>query len=201
MERIAVRLKEVGGCHADGDEIGSICSVIGAVWAGAKAMTATSGPVSASCRRRSATRLLQRPSGDRGCAESRTRTGQARGWEAGITCRPSGAHTGITKSSLSLLVRAGDVRPAIEAFNLAEQYRVPVFLMAEEAVGHLRERMDVKPEVKVVNRGKKKGAPPFGLLRTTVCRPCRLSARAKTFWSLAQPTMRWVSGRRMTGKP
>jgi len=51
---------------------------------------------------------------------------------------------------------------AIEAFNLAEQYRVPVFLMAEEAVGHLRERMDVKPRVKVVNRIKKKGAPPFG---------------------------------------
>jgi len=51
---------------------------------------------------------------------------------------------------------------AIEAFNLAEQYRVPVFLMAEEAVGHLRERMDVRPRVKVVNRLKKKGAPPFG---------------------------------------
>jgi 2-oxoglutarate ferredoxin oxidoreductase subunit alpha len=51
---------------------------------------------------------------------------------------------------------------AIEAFNLAEQYRVPVFLMAEEAVGHLRERMDVKPRVKIVNRLKKKGSPPFG---------------------------------------
>jgi 2-oxoglutarate ferredoxin oxidoreductase subunit alpha len=50
----------------------------------------------------------------------------------------------------------------IEAFNLAEQYRVPVFLMAEEAVGHLRERMDVRPRVKIVNRLKKKGAPPFG---------------------------------------
>jgi 2-oxoglutarate ferredoxin oxidoreductase subunit alpha len=34
--------------------------------------------------------------------------------------------------------------------------------MAEEAVGHLRERMDVKPRVKIVNRLKKKGSPPFG---------------------------------------
>jgi 2-oxoglutarate ferredoxin oxidoreductase subunit alpha len=51
---------------------------------------------------------------------------------------------------------------AIEAFNLSEQYRVPVFLMAEEAVGHLRERMDVRPKVKVVSRLKKKGAAPFG---------------------------------------
>jgi 2-oxoglutarate ferredoxin oxidoreductase subunit alpha len=50
----------------------------------------------------------------------------------------------------------------IEAFNLAEQYRVPAFLMAEEAVGHLRERVDVGARVEVFNRIKRPGAPPFG---------------------------------------
>jgi 2-oxoglutarate ferredoxin oxidoreductase subunit alpha len=50
----------------------------------------------------------------------------------------------------------------IEAFNLSEQYRVPVFVMADEAVGHLRERMDIRPVVKIRNRYKKSGAAPFG---------------------------------------
>jgi 2-oxoglutarate ferredoxin oxidoreductase subunit alpha len=50
----------------------------------------------------------------------------------------------------------------IQAFNLAEQYRIPVFLMGDEAIGHLRERVEIKAEVQVVNRKKKKGAPPFG---------------------------------------
>ena len=45
MERISLRFKDVGGVFMQmEDEIASICSVIGAVWAGAKAMTATSGP-------------------------------------------------------------------------------------------------------------------------------------------------------------
>jgi 2-oxoglutarate ferredoxin oxidoreductase subunit alpha len=45
MERISVRFKDVHGVFMQmEDEIASICSVIGAVWAGAKAMTATSGP-------------------------------------------------------------------------------------------------------------------------------------------------------------
>jgi 2-oxoglutarate/2-oxoacid ferredoxin oxidoreductase subunit alpha len=44
-ERMSIRLPEVGGAFMQmEDEIGSICSAIGAVWAGAKAMVATSGP-------------------------------------------------------------------------------------------------------------------------------------------------------------
>lgn len=45
MERISVRFKKENGVFMQmEDELASICSVIGAVWAGAKAMTATSGP-------------------------------------------------------------------------------------------------------------------------------------------------------------
>ena len=44
-ERISERFPLVDGFFIQmEDEIASICSVIGAVWAGAKAMTATSGP-------------------------------------------------------------------------------------------------------------------------------------------------------------
>ncbi|NQT55392.1 MAG: hypothetical protein HQ551_04115 [Desulfobacteraceae bacterium] len=45
MERISLRFKDINGVFIQmEDEIASICSVIGAAWAGAKAMTATSGP-------------------------------------------------------------------------------------------------------------------------------------------------------------
>jgi len=45
MERMAFRLREVEGVFVQmEDEIASISAVIGASWAGAKAMTATSGP-------------------------------------------------------------------------------------------------------------------------------------------------------------
>jgi len=44
-ERMAERLPEVGGIYIQmEDEIASIAAIIGASWAGVKAMTATSGP-------------------------------------------------------------------------------------------------------------------------------------------------------------
>jgi len=45
MERISTRFQEVGAVFMQmEDEIASICSCIGASWAGVKAMTVTSGP-------------------------------------------------------------------------------------------------------------------------------------------------------------
>ena len=53
---IAANMPKVGGYFLQmEDEIASIAAVIGASWAGAKAMTATSGPGTASCRRTSGT--------------------------------------------------------------------------------------------------------------------------------------------------
>jgi len=165
MERIAVRLKEVGGVFMQmEDEIASICSVIGAVWAGAKAMTATSGPGFS---------LMQEAIGYAAFTETPLvivdvqragpGTGQATRVGSGDHMQAKwGSHGDYQVIALSPWSVQEMYDQAIEAFNLAEQYRVPVFLMAEEAVGHLRERMDVKPRVKVVNRLKKKGAPPFG---------------------------------------
>jgi 2-oxoglutarate ferredoxin oxidoreductase subunit alpha len=49
-----------------------------------------------------------------------------------------------------------------EAFNLAERYRVPTLLLAEEAVGHLRERVRIPPTVQVLRRDRDRSRPPFG---------------------------------------
>jgi len=47
-ERMARRLIEVGGTYVQmEDELASMAAIIGASWAGAKSMTATSGPGSA----------------------------------------------------------------------------------------------------------------------------------------------------------
>ncbi|MBT9163868.1 MAG: 2-oxoglutarate oxidoreductase subunit KorA [Chloroflexi bacterium] len=50
----------------------------------------------------------------------------------------------------------------INAFNLAERYRVPVILLGEQAVGHLWERMDVREKIAIFDRRKEKGVAPFG---------------------------------------
>jgi len=50
----------------------------------------------------------------------------------------------------------------IQAFNLAEIYRVPVFLLADEAVGHIRESAELKENIEVIPRAAKTDAPPFG---------------------------------------
>jgi len=165
MERIAVRLKEVGGVFMQmEDEIASICSVIGAVWAGAKAMTATSGPGFS---------LMQEAIGYAAFTETPLvivdvqragpATGQATRVASGDHMQAKwGSHGDYQIITFSPWSVQEMYDQTIEAFNLAEQYRVPVFLMAEEAVGHLRERMDVRRRVKIVDRLKKKGVPPFG---------------------------------------
>ena len=50
----------------------------------------------------------------------------------------------------------------LHAFNLSERFRVPTLVMAEEAIGHLRENLSIRARVEVWNRKKKKGASPFG---------------------------------------
>jgi 2-oxoglutarate ferredoxin oxidoreductase subunit alpha len=47
----------------------------------------------------------------------------------------------------------------IEAFNLSEQYRVPTFVMADEAIAHMRERVVVPEHVEVFPR-RKPTVPP-----------------------------------------
>ena len=165
MERIASRFQKVDGTFIQmEDEIASICSVIGAAWAGAKAMTATSGPGFS---------LMQEGIGYAALTETPLVV---------VNVQRAGPGTGqATKVGSADLMQAkwgshGDYQPivlvpwsvqemydlTIAAFNNAEKYRVPVFLMAEEAIAHLHERIDVAPTLTIVNRLKQRGSSPFG---------------------------------------
>ena len=50
----------------------------------------------------------------------------------------------------------------IRAFNLADRFRVPVILLMDEGVGHMRENMTVSPKTPIYRRWKDPIQPPFG---------------------------------------
>ena len=146
------------------DEIAAICSCIGASWAGAKAMTVTSGPGFS---------LMQEGIGYAVITETPVvivdaqragpSTGQATRVGGGDIMQAKwGTHGGNEVIALSPWSVQELYDQTIEAFNLAEKYRVPVMLMAEEATAHLGETMWVNAIVKTFEREKKAGAPPFG---------------------------------------
>jgi 2-oxoglutarate ferredoxin oxidoreductase subunit alpha len=165
MERMALRLREVRGVFIQmEDEIASISAVIGASWAGAKAMTATSGPGFS---------LMQEAIGYAAFTETPCViidvqragpcTGQATRVGSGDIMQAKwGSHGDYQVIALSPWSVQEMYDLTLGAFNLSEQYRVPAFVMADEAVGHLRESMSVNARVEIWDRKKKKGGSPFG---------------------------------------
>jgi 2-oxoglutarate/2-oxoacid ferredoxin oxidoreductase subunit alpha len=165
MERMAARLREVGGVFVQmEDEIASISAVIGASWAGAKAMTATSGPGFS---------LMQEAFGYAAFTETPCVvvdvqragpcTGQATKVASGDIMQVHwGSHGDYQVIALCPWSVQEMYDLTLRAFNLSERYRVPAFVMAEEATGHLRETVKIEEDIEVWDRKKEKGAPPFG---------------------------------------
>jgi len=165
LERISVRFEKIGAVFMQmEDEIASICSCIGASWAGAKAMTITSGPGFS---------LMQEGIGYASFTEtpvvivntqrSGPSTGQATRVGSGDVMQAKwGSHGDSQNIALAPWSVQELYDQTIRAFNLAERYRVPVLLMAEEATAHLRERIQIGEKLELFNREKKAGAPPFG---------------------------------------
>jgi 2-oxoglutarate ferredoxin oxidoreductase subunit alpha len=165
MERMAVRLREVGGVFIQmEDEIASISAVIGASWAGAKAMTATSGPGFS---------LMQESIGYAAFTETPCViidvqragpcTGQATRVGSGDIMQAKwGSHGDYQVIALSPWSVQEMYDLTLRAFNLSERYRVPTLVMADEAIGHLRENLSIRAKVEVWDRKKKKGGSPFG---------------------------------------
>ncbi len=165
MERMAIRLREVGGVFIQmEDEIASISAVIGASWAGAKAMTATSGPGFS---------LMQESIGYAAFTETPCViidvqragpcTGQATRVGSGDIMQAKwGSHGDYQVIALSPWSVQEMYDLTLRAFNLSERYRVPTLVMADEAIGHLRENLSIRAKVEVWDRKKRKGGSPFG---------------------------------------
>lgn len=166
MEQIAARFRELPGrvFVQMEDEIASIAAVIGASWAGAKAMTATSGPgLSLMLENLGYAIMTETPLVLVDIQRAGPSTGQATRPAQGDVMQArwgaSGDYEVIVLAPWSV---SEMYRETIRAFNLAERYRVPVIVLGDEGIGHLRERLDIPATTPVYNRLKERGAAPFG---------------------------------------
>ena len=142
------------------DELASVGAIVGASWTGAKAMTATSGPGFS---------LMQETIGYAFFTETPIvivdvqrlgpSTGQATKCGQGDVMQARwGTHGDYQAIALSPNSVQEMYEQTIRAFNLSEQYRTPVILLADETVAHMRETIiPPKPEnTKIINRRKPK---------------------------------------------
>lgn len=154
---ISTRLPKVGGKFIQmEDEIGSLAACIGASLTGLKVMTATSGPGLSLMLENVGMAIMaevpcvivdvQRGGPSTGLA---TKVGQGDVFQVRW-----GSHGGYPVIALAPSTVAETVELTIEAFNLAEKFRVPVFLMTDKVIGHLREDVDLEAlkKIPVVNR-------------------------------------------------
>jgi len=165
LERLSIRFKETKAAFIQmEDEIASICSCIGASWSGAKAMTVTSGPGFSLMQEGIGWAIMtETPVVIVDVQRAGPATGQATRVGGGDIMQAKwGTHGGNEIIALSPWSVQELYDQTINAFNFAERFRVPVLLMAEEATGHLREKMHVEGEVELFSRMKKAGAAPFG---------------------------------------
>ncbi|HIP96994.1 MAG TPA: 2-oxoacid:acceptor oxidoreductase subunit alpha, partial [Anaerolineae bacterium] len=147
------------------DELASIASCIGASWAGAKAMTATSGPgLSLMLENIGYAIMTEAPVVVVDVQRAGPSTGQAtRPAQGDVMQARWGAHGDYQAVALSPWSVEEMYSQTIRAFNLAERFRLPVILLTEEAVGHLRENIDIPAETRIYNRLRPKDKePPFG---------------------------------------
>jgi len=163
-EHMARRLPEVGGVYIQmEDEIASMAAVIGASYAGVKAMTATSGPgFSLMMENIGLAVMTETPSVIVNVMRGGPSTGQpTMPGQQDVMQTRWGSHGDYEIIALAPSSVQEMFNLTVEAFNLAETYRVPVFVLADEIVGHMWERLNIPDEesIKIVNR-KKPTVPP-----------------------------------------
>jgi 2-oxoglutarate ferredoxin oxidoreductase subunit alpha len=161
-EEIARILPAHGGSFLQmEDEIAAIGAIIGASWAGLKTMTATSGPGFS---------LMQENIGYAQITETPLVI---------VNVQRGGPSTGQpTMASQGDMMQMrwgshGDYEPivispssvqeffdfTVKAFDLAEEYRLPVIIAADEIIGHMREKVTIPDIVDIKKRVRPKESP------------------------------------------
>lgn len=163
-DECAARLPRLGGTYLQmEDELGSIAAVIGASLAGAKAMTATSGPGFSLMQENLGLAVM----GEVPCVIVNV---QRAGPSTGLATRPAqsdimqvrwGRHGDQSLIALCPASVRECFELTVQAFNFSERYRVPVVLMPDEIVGHMRENvvLPLPGELAIVERKTPGGAP------------------------------------------
>lgn len=160
-EVLSKRIPQIGGKFIQmEDELACMGAVCGASLAGAKAMTATSGP---------GFTLLQENIGYACISEipvviaAIQRGGPSTGLptlssQADVMQARWGTHGDHPVIVLAPSSVSECYTLTIECFNLAEKYRVPAILLSDAIIGHMRERVEIPDadEIKIINRQKPK---------------------------------------------
>ncbi|MBI4876413.1 MAG: 2-oxoacid:acceptor oxidoreductase subunit alpha [Acidobacteria bacterium] len=152
VERFAARIPTVGGVFIQmEDELAASITLQGAVWAGAKAFTVTSGPgFSLMMEHIGYAAMTETP-----CVFVNVQRG---GPSTGLPTLPAqadmmqarwGSHGdyGIIALCPNSPQECFDL--TIEAFNQAERFRVPVMVMMDEVVGHMTEKVVIPPAERI----------------------------------------------------
>ena len=159
IEMMSSEMQKAGGAFIQmEDEIGSACAIIGARWGGSKAMTATSGP---------GYTLMQEAIGFAAVTETPIvivnvqRGGPSTGQptlssQQDVYQARYGSHGDyeIIVLSPSSVQEMYDF--TVRAFELAEQFRTPVILLADEVIGHMREKIQIKDGSRNIRSAKQK---------------------------------------------
>lgn len=157
VERIASRFPQVGGMFIQmEDEIASSIAIQGAVWGGAKAMTVTSGPgFSLMMEHIGFAAMLETPCVFVDVQRAGPSTGQPTlPGQADMMQARWGSHGDYEIIALCPNSPQECYDLTIRAFNLAEEYRVPVMIMMDECVGHMTEKVVIPSpeEIEITER-------------------------------------------------
>jgi len=144
VERISRRFPTMGGTFVQmEDELASMAAVVGASWTGTKCMTVTSGPgFSLMMENIGLAVMMETP-----CVVVNVqRGGPSTGLptmvgQADVMQARWGSHGDYEIIALCPQSPQEAFDLTIEAFNLSEVYRVPVFLLMDECVGHMTEKV------------------------------------------------------------
>ncbi|MBI4249678.1 MAG: 2-oxoacid:acceptor oxidoreductase subunit alpha [Elusimicrobia bacterium] len=162
-EHLSRRMPELGASFVQmEDELGSLAAVLGASAAGARSMTATSGP---------------------GFSLMMENIGLAAMME--IPCVIVDVMRGSPSTGLPTAVGQSDVMQArwgshgdysivaycpnsaqecfdlmVKAFNTADEYRIPTLVLMDEVIGHMTERVMIPEAAKIAFSGRKRPVRP-----------------------------------------
>lgn len=164
VERFAARIPKVGGVFIQmEDELAASIAIQGGVWGGQKVMNVTSGPgLSLMMEHLGYAAMTETP-----CVWVDVQRG---GPSTGLPTLPAqadmmqikwGSHGDYEIIALSPNSPQECFDLMIKAFNLSEEYRCPVFLMMDEVVGHMTERVNIPPadQIEITERKWTKKKP------------------------------------------
>lgn len=158
-EILAGRLPKVGGRFVQmEDEIAAMAATLGGSIAGRKSLTATSGPgMSLKMENLGYGYLTEVPCVIVNVMRGGPSTGLPTGpGQSDIMQAKWGTHGDHPAVALTPSTVQEQLEETVRAFNIAEKYRLPVILLTDEIIGHMREAVNMPEpgDLEVVDRKK-----------------------------------------------